>query len=153
MLRAAQAVSKAGPSFLGADLLNDIHELGRNDALMVATEEASHWNICFLDPLSKTLLILFRKAHQPPGFNILCQGTMLLPATSTTSEREMAFTELNLVSKEVLWSLVCCEKNLPGKGESQALLLAPTYLFFCSLLVTVTNIIIFLRWAELWLHM
>lgn len=44
MLRAAQAVNKAGPSFLGADLLlNDIHELTRHDALVAAAEEASHY--------------------------------------------------------------------------------------------------------------
>lgn len=91
VLRAAQAVNKAGPSFLGTDLLfNGIDELRRNDALMAHKRGFSlprSWNICFLDPLSKTLLILSRKVHQPPGFNILWHGTILLPATNTSLKR------------------------------------------------------------------
>lgn len=41
----------------------------------------------------------------------------------------MTFSGLNLVNKKVLGSLACYEKNLPGQGESQALLLLPLTYF------------------------
>lgn len=129
LLRAAQAVSKAGLSFLGADLLlNGIHQLRRNDALMATAKEASRcpgaetfafWIHCLKHFSGKSTRLQHPLTwHYPPASN------------KHYSEREVRFTGLNLVSKKVAGSLAFCQKNHPGKWESQAMLLAPTYLLF-----------------------
>lgn len=56
------------------------------------------------------------------------QGTVL-PAPNTL-RMEVRVTGQKLANKIILGSLAYCKRNLPGKGESQALLLASTYVFF-----------------------
>lgn len=84
------------------------------------------WNICFVD-LHSSLLVLFSKVHQPPGWKVVWHATVL-PAPNT-AEREVRFTGEKLARKMVLGSGLLGEEP-SWKGESQALLPAPTSLFF-----------------------